>query len=152
MGAEIDAHDLVHVRDLVGEVGDLVRAKQVTQGIPGPFASCSPVGGEDAAEVVLDPNTIKWLENTEAEPIWPEVDWATALTLKTNIGVLDNPYLAQQHLLTIDLSSDPLVVFGSAGRGKSTFVKSLLITLAESQVRTKTPLPLPSARGVPTGA
>src|SRR5262249_1203504 len=41
-----------------------------------------------------------------------------------------NPYLAQQRVLTVDLSSDPLVVFGSAGRGKSTFLKTLLISLA----------------------
>ena len=90
------------------------------------------IGGEDADEIVLDPATVKWLENTEAEPIWPEVDWATALNIEANVGLLDDPYLAQQHVLTVDLSSDPLVVFGSAGRGKSTFVKTLLTTLAET--------------------
>ena len=46
------------------------------------------------------------------------------------MGVVDNPYLAQQRVLTVDLSADPLVIFGSAGRGKSTFIKSLLTTLA----------------------
>ena len=47
--------------------------------------------------------------------------------------MVDNPYRAEQRLLTIDLSNDPLVLFGASGRGKTTFVKSLLLALAATR-------------------
>jgi GTPase SAR1 family protein len=87
-------------------------------------------GGHGGPELVLNPPVAAWLEDTANQPLWPVTDWHTALSLKANLGVVDNPYLAQQRVLTIDLTADPLVVFGSAGRGKSTFLKSLLISLA----------------------
>src|SRR5579859_4451493 len=87
-------------------------------------------GGRLGPEIVLSSPVAAWMENADKQALWPAVDWNTALTIKTPIGVVDNPYLAQQRVLTIDLSSDPLVIFGSAGRGKSTFLKSLLISLA----------------------
>ena len=43
---------------------------------------------------------------------------------------MDNPFHAEQRLLTVDLAGDPLVVFGAAGRGKTTFLKSLVLALA----------------------
>ena len=46
------------------------------------------------------------------------------------MGIVDNTFLAEQRILNIDLSGDPLVIFGAAGRGKTTFLKSLLISLA----------------------
>ena len=87
-------------------------------------------GGHAGPTTVLNPPVAAWMENKEDKPIWRDVDWQTALSIKSTIGLVDNPYLAQQRTLTIDLASDPLVIFGSAGRGKSTFLKSLLISLA----------------------
>ena len=87
-------------------------------------------GGHGGPEIVLNPPIAKWMENTTNQPLWPAADWQTALTIKSAMGLVDNPYLAQQRVLTIDLSADPLVIFGSAGRGKSTFLKSLLTSLA----------------------
>ena len=40
------------------------------------------------------------------------------------------PIVPSSACLTIDLSTDPLVIFGAAGRGKTTFVKTLLTALA----------------------
>jgi S-DNA-T family DNA segregation ATPase FtsK/SpoIIIE len=87
-------------------------------------------GGHGGPEIVLNPEIAAWMENADNKPLWPEVDWQTALNVRSKIGLVDNPYRAEQRVLTLDLGSDPLVVFGSAGRGKSTFIKSLLITLA----------------------
>ena len=54
------------------------------------------------------------------------------MPIAAHMGIVDNPYLAEQRVLTIDLASDPLVIFGAAGRGKTTFLKSLILTLASN--------------------
>jgi S-DNA-T family DNA segregation ATPase FtsK/SpoIIIE len=86
--------------------------------------------GRGSKQLVIHPDVARWVDNTEAKPIWAERPADEALSLRTPMGVIDNPYLAEQRLLTIDLGSDPLVVFGAAGRGKTTFLKSLAIGLA----------------------
>ncbi|HRE27312.1 MAG TPA: FtsK/SpoIIIE domain-containing protein, partial [Anaerolineales bacterium] len=52
------------------------------------------------------------------------------MPLKATFGIVDNPFRAEQRLLTLDMSSDPVAVFGASGRGKTTFIKSLLFSLA----------------------
>ncbi|MFV2044828.1 MAG: FtsK/SpoIIIE domain-containing protein, partial [Anaerolineales bacterium] len=63
---------------------------------------------------------------------WKAVDWESPISLSAPMGVVDNPYRARQKLLDIDLSDDPLIVFGAAGRGKTTFLRTLILSLAAS--------------------
>jgi len=80
--------------------------------------------------IVINPTIDAWLNNAADENLWPTFDWKEPLPVTVDIGFVDNPYRAEQRLLTIDLSTDPLVVFGAAGRGKTTLVKTLLTALA----------------------
>jgi S-DNA-T family DNA segregation ATPase FtsK/SpoIIIE len=80
--------------------------------------------------IVINPTIDAWLNNAADKDLWPTFDWKEPLPLNVDIGFVDNPYRAEQRLLTIDLSTDPLVVFGAAGRGKTTLVKTLLTALA----------------------
>ncbi|HLB48752.1 MAG TPA: FtsK/SpoIIIE domain-containing protein, partial [Anaerolineales bacterium] len=84
-------------------------------------------------KIVIDDGLDAWLKNTEEKPLWKPYDWKMPTPLRADIGLADNPYLAEQRLLTIDLSTDPLILFGSPGRGKTTFIKTLLITLAAAR-------------------
>ena len=86
--------------------------------------------GRSPKHLVIHPDVARWVDNVEAKPIWAEMEADEPLSMKTGMGVIDNPYLAEQRVLTIDLGSDPLAVFGAAGRGKTTFLKSLVIGLA----------------------
>jgi S-DNA-T family DNA segregation ATPase FtsK/SpoIIIE len=86
--------------------------------------------GRSPKQLVIHPDVARWVDNAQAEPLWAERKAGEPLVLRTAMGVIDNPYLAEQRVLTIDLGSDPLAIFGAAGRGKTTFLKSLAIGLA----------------------
>ncbi len=81
-------------------------------------------------KIVINTLVDSWLNNEEDKNLWPAFSWKDYKPLRVDIGLVDNPYDAENRLLTIDLSTDPLAVFGAAGRGKTTFVKSLLTALA----------------------
>ncbi|MEK7312095.1 MAG: FtsK/SpoIIIE domain-containing protein, partial [Chloroflexota bacterium] len=81
-------------------------------------------------QVVINPAVADWINNPDAKPLWKPVDWKSAMSLDVPVGILDNPYSSEQRVLKVDLSGDPIVVFGAAGRGKSTFLKSLIISMA----------------------
>lgn len=87
----------------------------------------------DDKTIVINEGLDQWLNNTEEKPIWPEIDPKAPPALWTSIGLVDNPYRAEQRLLTIDMTAGPLVLFGAAGRGKTTFLKSLLVGLAATR-------------------
>ncbi|MCL4505430.1 MAG: FtsK/SpoIIIE domain-containing protein [Chloroflexi bacterium] len=86
--------------------------------------------GKYGKEIVINPAVAEWMANKDAEPIWKAHDWSKPLPVSANIGIIDNTLLAEQRVLNVDLSGDPMIVFGASGRGKTTFVKSLLIALA----------------------
>ena len=83
--------------------------------------------------LILNDPVDAWLNNTDEKSIWPAFDWKAPRPLRVDIGLVDNPSRAEQRLLTIDVASEPVVLFGSAGRGKSTFIKTLLIALATTR-------------------
>jgi DNA segregation ATPase FtsK/SpoIIIE-like protein len=83
--------------------------------------------GKLGKEVVLNPKVTEWLSGNAA---WAAPAPQATFTLTATLGVIDNPYLSEQRLLTIDLSGDPLAVFGASGRGKTMFLKSLILALA----------------------
>ena len=80
--------------------------------------------------LVINPKVAEWVACPTPTPLWEPIDWNQPLSLEAAIGIVDNPYQAEQRVLSIDLASDPLVVMGAAGRGKSTFLKALITALA----------------------
>ncbi|MCB9453089.1 MAG: AAA family ATPase [Anaerolineaceae bacterium] len=50
--------------------------------------------------------------------------------LQATVGLIDIPSLAEQRILTLDLTQGPIILFGAGGWGKTTFLKTLLISLA----------------------
>jgi DNA segregation ATPase FtsK/SpoIIIE-like protein len=89
-------------------------------------------GSKPGAELVINPDLAKWMENSKSRPLWKGVDWSEPIPLVAHMGLVDNPYQAQQRLLAVAMASDPLGILGAAGRGKTTFIKSLILTLASS--------------------
>lgn len=81
-------------------------------------------------EIVINHDVAAWMANETDEPIWTAPEWGKPLSVNANVGIIDNTLLAEQRVLNIDLTSDPLMVFGASGRGKTTFVKTLLLALA----------------------
>ena len=77
---------------------------------------------------ILEPALIDWL-NGDSTALWPGVDWQ-ASALQPVVGLLDNPAEARQTPLAVDLTRNHLAVFGDAGMGKTTFLRSLLVSLA----------------------
>ncbi|MBI5348021.1 MAG: hypothetical protein HZB77_01685, partial [Chloroflexi bacterium] len=86
--------------------------------------------GKLGKEIVINPSVAAWMKNADGKPLWQPHDWKKPLVANAPIGIVDNTFLAEQRVLNIDLSGDPLIIFGAAGRGKTTFLKSLLISLA----------------------
>jgi DNA segregation ATPase FtsK/SpoIIIE-like protein len=86
--------------------------------------------GQLGKDIVINPHVAGWLDNTEARPLWKEADWSKPVSLKAAMGIIDNPYLAEQRVLTLNASGDPIIAFGGSGRGKTTFLKSLVVALA----------------------
>ena len=79
-------------------------------------------------QVVINPAVAAWMDNTAEVYIWQPQKWDELL--RVEMGLVDNPALARQSVLTLDLPRDPVVLFGTSGRGKSIFVSSLLLSLA----------------------
>jgi S-DNA-T family DNA segregation ATPase FtsK/SpoIIIE len=50
--------------------------------------------------------------------------------LLATIGLIDIPSMAEQRILTLNLTEGPIVLFGAGGWGKTTFLKTLLTSLA----------------------
>ena len=87
----------------------------------------------DDRQLVINEPLNDWLNNTDEQPIWPEFDWTAPEPLMATIGLIDNPRSAEQRLMSLQLSDGPIVMFGAGGRGKTTFLKSLMTSLASSR-------------------
>ena len=85
------------------------------------------LGRERDASLTLNPSLNKWLngENGWVEPL----DWET-YAVRPVVGLVDNPYAAKQIPLVIDLPRGHVAIFGASGWGKTTFVRSLVVSLA----------------------
>ena len=135
-------------RSLLGWLVGAMAAEAIKQNIPKQFKPWpdslpeqlslnEPVDADYLSEVksdqvIINPSIKTWLDagDTSTATLWPSWDWQRPLPMRTSIGIVDDPFHSNQHLLTLDLASDPMVIFGASGRGKTTFVKSLLFGLA----------------------
>jgi DNA segregation ATPase FtsK/SpoIIIE-like protein len=97
--------------------------------LPESFSLESPLPGATPGGVFrLEPSVSDWL-NGDTEGLWPGVNWRDG-ALCPAVGLVDNPAEASQAPLQIDLSRNHLAVFGDSGLGKSTFLRTLLVSLA----------------------
>ncbi len=60
---------------------------------------------------------------------WPGIDWAED-AMRASIGLIDNPARAEQLTLRLDLTRGHGVVFGASGWGKTTFLRTVITSLA----------------------
>ena len=87
------------------------------------------LGANAEPTLTLNPAINTWLEGGCG---WHEtLDWQT-YALRPVIGLVDNPYAARQVPLVIDLPRGHVVVFGASGAGKTTFIRTLMFSLAAS--------------------
>ncbi|MDP9311197.1 MAG: FtsK/SpoIIIE domain-containing protein, partial [Chloroflexota bacterium] len=78
--------------------------------------------------LALNPFTSDWLKGTGE---WPGVSW-TSSAMRAVAGILDDPRRARSLPLIVDFSKGHAVLFGAAGWGKTTFLRSLVVSLAST--------------------
>ena len=78
--------------------------------------------------LVLNPFLANWLAGRDD---WPGVDW-THQAMHAVVGLLDDPYNARQLPLVVDFNKGHAVMFGASGWGKTTFLRSLILSLAST--------------------
>jgi DNA segregation ATPase FtsK/SpoIIIE, S-DNA-T family len=82
-----------------------------------------------------DPDVAGFALNERAVSFWEDgfnwrgVQWGKE-TMRPLIGLIDNPYQASQLPLMINFPNGHAVVFGASGRGKTTFVRTVITSLA----------------------
>ncbi|HEX9371600.1 MAG TPA: FtsK/SpoIIIE domain-containing protein, partial [Roseiflexaceae bacterium] len=69
-----------------------------------------------------------WI-NGDAATLWPGVDWLDG-ALRPVAGLVDDPAEARQNPLRFDLSRSHLAVFGDSGMGKTTLLRTIVVSLA----------------------
>lgn len=65
----------------------------------------------------------------EDEFRWEGAGWGKT-AMRPLVGIIDNPYQASQKPLKIDFPNGHAVVFGASGRGKTTFLRTVITSLA----------------------
>jgi S-DNA-T family DNA segregation ATPase FtsK/SpoIIIE len=60
---------------------------------------------------------------------WEGAGWGKS-AMRPLIGLVDNPYQASQKPLKVDFPNGHAVVFGASGRGKTTFLRTVITSLA----------------------
>ncbi|NKQ34305.1 MAG: hypothetical protein HF973_01675, partial [Chloroflexi bacterium] len=85
------------------------------------------LGQKPDDNLTLNPAVNKWLNGENG---WLErPDWKN-YAVRPVVGLVDNPYTAKQIPLTIDLPRGHAAIFGASGWGKTTFIRSLVVSLA----------------------
>jgi DNA segregation ATPase FtsK/SpoIIIE-like protein len=84
--------------------------------------------GRDAEPTLtLNPAINRWLDG---EVPWAdELDWES-YAVRPVVGLVDNPYAARQLPLVVDLPRGHVVLFGASGAGKTTFIRTMIVSLA----------------------
>jgi S-DNA-T family DNA segregation ATPase FtsK/SpoIIIE len=60
---------------------------------------------------------------------WEGITWGRT-AMRPLIGIVDNPYQASQRPLLVNFPNGHAVVFGASGRGKTTFLRTIITSLA----------------------
>ncbi|MDJ0754301.1 MAG: FtsK/SpoIIIE domain-containing protein, partial [Ardenticatenaceae bacterium] len=86
------------------------------------------LGREAEAVLTLNPSVNKW-DNGENGWYEDDLDWGQ-YAMRPVVGLVDNPYAANQVPLVVDLPKGHVIIFGASGWGKTTFLRSLVVSLA----------------------
>ena len=78
---------------------------------------------------VLSPPMNNWLTQSDKQKFWPGIHWPQQGLMAT-AGLIDDAAQARQYPLEIDLKQTHLGVWGGAGWGKTSFVQTLLLSMA----------------------
>lgn len=107
--------------------------------LPAAFSLETPLSdGKSTQHYLLEPAMANWLAQ-DATRLWPGIVWnAPDVPLSQNraramqpiVGLMDLPSEATQRPLQLDLSRNHVAIFGDAGTGRSTFLRTLLLSLA----------------------
>ncbi len=100
---------------------------------PDPLPATLPLDAEYLGDEVernpllpLNPAVRAWLRG---EGGWPGVDWHED-ALRAPVGLIDRPIRAEQLPFVLDLTRGHAAVFGASGWGKTTFLRTLITSLA----------------------
>lgn len=74
----------------------------------------------------LNARVTQWLTESGT---WPGINWQTEAMLAI-VGLVDNPYQAEQMPLVINLPRGHVALFAASGWGKTTFLRTLITSLA----------------------
>ncbi|HXV43955.1 MAG TPA: FtsK/SpoIIIE domain-containing protein, partial [Anaerolineae bacterium] len=74
----------------------------------------------------LNPFIKDWLKGQMA---WQGMDW-NQTAMRAIVGLADDPYNARQLPLVVDVTKGHVVLFGGSGWGKTTFMRTLVVSLA----------------------
>ena len=97
--------------------------------LPTQFSLQSPLYDAQRNETfVLSTAVTDWM-NGDTDGLWPGVDWETE-AMRPVAGLLDDPVEARQIPLRFDLNRSHLAVLGDSGWGKTSFARTLLVSLA----------------------
>ncbi len=89
---------------------------------------------EDALPPVpLNTAVSLWMNDENA---WFGIDWAER-AMRAVVGLIDNPYNSEQLPLVVDFRRGHAVIFGASGWGKTTFLRTLVATLAATHSPTE---------------
>jgi DNA segregation ATPase FtsK/SpoIIIE-like protein len=136
---------------LVAEMDRLAKLHTVPQKKPWPSPLPAYIGLADPIPEIeyLNPEDLDYLSSAEGqsehEPLrinaamhgwmdgsrqgWGQVDWRNR-AVRAPMGMIDDPSNAEQRCLIVNLRRGHMVLFGSSGWGKTTFLRSLTLSLA----------------------
>jgi S-DNA-T family DNA segregation ATPase FtsK/SpoIIIE len=98
-------------------------ATQPVQPIAGAQPAAEP---REPAPVCLNRAVTQWLASDSR---WTGINWGQR-AMRPVVGLMDNPYEARQLPLIINLPTGHAVLFGASGWGKTTFLRTLILSLA----------------------
>jgi DNA polymerase III delta prime subunit len=98
--------------------------------LPEKFSLQSPLlDAQQNHTFMLQDTVTDWI-NGDTDTLWPGVNWAAADPVQPIVGLLDDPSEARQTPLQFLLSQSHLVVLGDSGLGKTTMLRTLIVSLS----------------------
>lgn len=80
-------------------------------------------------KLMVDPTLLNELDPLTHNLMWEPLDWSDH-PMEAVIGLIDHPRAAVQYVFKIDLKRQNVAIFGAGGWGKTTFMRTLVTSLA----------------------
>ena len=88
------------------------------------------LGQPAPSDLTLNPGLMIWINGDDADDGWLEpLDWEH-YAVRPVVGLVDHPIAAKQLPLVIEFQRGHVVIFGASGWGKTTFLRTLVVSLA----------------------